>query len=709
MDDYGRGRRFECLVAPVGSFDDLAGVLAQLLDEPRAFVIRGEPLPGRDLTEILRTKNPRDGEPPGFREVPRRWVMFDCDQALGREAVADLDMLRAEDCVTGIKRLIAQLPVECRQASCFWQLSGSTGFKPGLRAHLWYWLDRPMGERELTRWAENVNDAAGRRLVDPAVFRTVQPCYTANPVFDVGVSDPVALRSGVVRGAPELELPKLAERAGAWLRKLDPLRDPRNDNVRDPVMRACASYFCARGADADAGELAVALRRAIDHSCALRGVTDSKYDSSMIEEHVASGRAFARDKAAAGENLARNQDGTPRSTTANVHAILTSSPEWDGVLGLNLRRGVTLLVPPPFGEDYAGAAREYPTPWLNVDTLRLVKWLAGEGRSMQADKTAAYDAVDLIARSNPYDPVADYLRGLAWDGEPRLDRWLVDLCGVEDSTYARRVGSMWMVAAVARALEPGCKADCILVLEGAQGRRKSTLLRDLAGGLDYFREGIGDIRERDSLMAVANTWITEIREMAGLSNRAQEQIKSFLDRQNDHYRAPYDRVSEDHPRRFALAATTNLEEYLHDPTGARRWWPVRVTACDLERLDEVRDQLWAEAAARYRAGEPWWVEADDPDFVREQEARYDGDPREELLAEALVKGCVWKDGSLPTEMPVPAIPPNTEQVTVTQVLWHHWKLRLSDHKRYDRDIATMLKRLGWTKKKAHGRMVWKRA
>ncbi len=711
VDDYGRGKRFACHVFPVDGFDQLAGILESLRTEPHAFVIRGEPIPGRDLIEITRTSKPKDGEPPSFREIPRRWLMVDCDQTLTREDVQDLDISRPEDCETGINRLLAALPIELRQASCFWQLSSSAGFKPGIRAHLWFWLDRPMSERELTRWAENVNDLAGRRLIDPAPFRTVQPNYTADPILDIGVSDPVGQRSGRLIGTPCLALPKVSERKNGYLRKLDPLRDTRTQEIHPHVRDACASFFCAHGPDAPDTDLVRTLRRAVDQAITIRGgdLTDTIYTDERLAEYIEGGRVFARDRAATGENLARTSQGDLKPTLENARALLVSSQAWDGVLARNERADkIVALAPPPFEQGYAGRQETYPRPWRDTDDRRLVTWLARK-HDLSIQTHVVREAVDVIAAESAFEPIRDYLTGQSWDGTPRLDTWLIELCGVEDSRYARKVAAMWMISGVARALEPGCKADAVLVLEGDQGRRKSTFLRDLAGGLDYFREGLGDIAQKDTLLAMQAAWIVELREMAGLSAAQIEAVKTFLDRQNDHYRAPYGTRPEDHPRRCIMAATTNLQSYLRDDTGARRWWPVTVTSCDLEGLAEVRDQLWAEAVHRYRAGEPWWVEADDVDFVREQDARFDSDERQAILAAALDAGCALPRFPSDPEHPVPPIPPKAIRVTVAQVLYHHWQLKTREHdKRSQMLIGSMLKRLGWERSRSGADRYWTR-
>ncbi len=698
-DDYGKGARFEALVVPIADFAGLAAVLSKLVDEPRTFVVRGEPV--------------QDGEPAGLREVPRRWLMVDADQALTREDVGDLDLLRADHCEEGARRLLARMPPELRGVACFWQLSSNAGIKPGLRGHLWFWLDRPMGERELKRWAENVNDAAGRQLVDWHGVLTVQPLYIANPIFDVGAADPVAKRWGVLPGAPEASLPKNSQRADAYLRKLAALYNRANAETHPVLRDACASYFCSRGADADPADLLSAMRRAVDSAHARRGDGETLYTDERLLEYAESGRRFAADRGAAAENLARGGDGALKPTLENIRAVVVATPEWEGVLAKNTRSDtVECLAAPPFEEGYAGPPETCPRQWRDVDDQRLAIWLQRQ-HQLQVHTGLVREAVNVIATEAAHDPVRDALLAHAWDGVPRADTWLVDLCGVEDSRYSRKVGAMWLMQAVARAFDPGCKADGVLVLEGLQGKRKSSFLRDLAGGLEYFQEGVGDILSKDTWLAMQVAWIVELRENPGLSGREVEAYKMFIDRQNDRYRSPYGARPENHYRRCVMVATTNLQAYLHDDTGARRWWPVTCTTCDLDQLEDVRDQLWAEVVYRYlrrhETGETWWVEADDPDFVREQEARYDADSREDVLRQALNAGCQRQ--RFPNDPPHPVLPiePNAQRVTVAQILYHHWLLVTRDQdKRSQMAVASMLRRLGWQRFNSGATKCWLR-
>ena len=200
--------------------------------------------------------------------------------------------------------------------------------------------------------------------------------------------------------------------------------------------------------------------------------------------------------------------------------------------------------------------------------------------------------------------VIDYLNALVWDGVPRLDRWLVDCAGAEDSPYVRAASRAMLVAAVRRARHPGCRFDQMPVLEGPQGCGKSSALRVLAVEDAWFADflPITDGDARKIIEATQGKWIVEAGELAGMKSSDSSTLKSFLSRSTDEARMAYQRDRTRVPRQFVIVGTTGSSDYLRD-TGNRRFWPVRVVHFDLARLTEIRDQLWAEAAVAEAAGE----------------------------------------------------------------------------------------------------------
>ena len=151
---------------------------------------------------------------------------------------------------------------------------------------------------------------------------------------------------------------------------------------------------------------------------------------------------------------------------------------------------------------------------------------------------------------------------------------------------------------------PGIKADGCLVLEGAQGLRKSSFLRTLAG--EYFSDSPIEIGSKDAFLSLRGVWIAELAELATYLRKDPDTLKQFMSSPVDRYRPPYATEAEDFPRQCVFAGTVNHFTYLKDATGARRFNPVRVTRVDLSALERDRDQLWAEAMLAWRAGESWW-------------------------------------------------------------------------------------------------------
>jgi predicted P-loop ATPase len=202
--------------------------------------------------------------------------------------------------------------------------------------------------------------------------------------------------------------------------------------------------------------------------------------------------------------------------------------------------------------------------------------------------------------------VVEYLESLTWDGTHRIGSWLVDYLGADDEPITRTMSSKFLIAACARAYNPGCQVDTALILKGPQGNGKTSILRIL-GGEWYvcLSEKLGD---KDSRMKAASGWIVEIAELAGMTAADSRAIKSFLDQTDDIFRPPYGASMLTFKRHCVFTGTTNEDDYLLDQTGARRFW---VTESDkpvaLDKAITDRDQLWAEARDAYKAGAIWWA------------------------------------------------------------------------------------------------------
>ncbi|MBZ5620768.1 MAG: DUF3854 domain-containing protein [Acidobacteriia bacterium] len=308
---------------------------------------------------------------------------------------------------------------------------------------------------------------------------------------------------------------------------------------------------------------------------------------------------------------------------ANAIAAFRHAPEWGGVLAFNeFAWGTVVLKPAPWGIVPKGE-------WTDHEDRLAAEWLQRQGVLVSVE--IAGQAVQTAARDHPFHPVKSYLQGLQWDGVERVDRWLSTYLGAEDTEYSRAVGSRWLISAVARIFRPGAKADCCLILEGPQGIRKSTALRTVAG--EYFTDELADLGSKDAAMQTRGVWIIELSELDNLNHAEVARIKAFMSRTTDRFRPPYGMRLVESPRQCVFAGTVNHATYLRDETGGRRFWPIACGRIDIHALVGNRDQLWAEAKVRFESGAVWWL--DTPDLVQlasdQQEARYEGDPWEEVI------------------------------------------------------------------------------
>lgn len=244
-----------------------------------------------------------------------------------------------------------------------------------------------------------------------------------------------------------------------------------------------------------------------------------------------------------------------------------------------------------------------------------------------------HDVLSDEARRYAQHPVREYLADLRWDGTPRIGRWLVAYGGASDTSYARAVGELVLVAAVRRVRRPGVKFDEMLVLESAQGTNKSTALKVLAGRDEWFTDDMPlNAESKRVIEALSGKWIVEAGELKGNRKAGTDHLKGFLSRTHDKARMSYDRREREVPRQCVIVGTTNDSRYLRDTTGNRRFWPVAVEGFDLDALRRDRDQLWAEAATREAEGAPIRL---DPDLWADAEAEQDARRVEEPFYERL--------------------------------------------------------------------------
>lgn len=221
----------------------------------------------------------------------------------------------------------------------------------------------------------------------------------------------------------------------------------------------------------------------------------------------------------------------------------------------------------------------------------------------------AYRAICVAAEHNKFNSAKKYIESMEWDGIPRLERFMVDIgCDKENPEYLSFVFKKWMTAAVKRIMEAGCQFDHVLILESQQqGFYKSTMLKELAtfGGESYHTEafGISDIGKEYSALKLQGVTFVELSELSGFGRKDDESIRHWITQRVDEVRLPYERTVSKYSRKFVLCATTNNYDYLKDPSGNRRYWPVTICKpIDIDFVKTNKDQLWAEAYHHYQQG-----------------------------------------------------------------------------------------------------------
>jgi predicted P-loop ATPase len=300
---------------------------------------------------------------------------------------------------------------------------------------------------------------------------------------------------------------------------------------------------------------------------------------------------------------------------------------WAGVLKFNVFRDRVVAVNPPMKMQ-----AETPSGLSDNDVQLVRAWLEFNGKKCNVQDVRA--AIEIIARQHPFHPIQEWLQSLVWDDVPRLDRVLPVYFQSPDGEYERAIGPRWFIALVARAMDPGCQSDCTLILEGEQGIGKTSAFRALMRDPIWYAESSCGVDSKDFLENLRGVWLMGFDELDSLTRASLTKVKTVLTILSDKYRKSYGYYSDDYPRSCGFCGSTNAAQYLNDPTGARRFWPVKVLReIDRKRIEADRDQLWAEAFVRWSAEEEWHINTPELRALceAEQEARLEGDDWEEII------------------------------------------------------------------------------
>jgi hypothetical protein len=299
--------------------------------------------------------------------------------------------------------------------------------------------------------------------------------------------------------------------------------------------------------------------------------------------------------------LARQSSGAISKDPGNLRLLIEHLPEWQGALALDESKGKMV-----WRRDIPEVPGSKPTDsragkeLRDGDYIDVGHWFRMV-RGVTFRKEIIMDVLTHTAERSAFNSLTEHLDSLP-ASTGLLDNWLVRYCGAEDTPYVRSVGRWWLISAMARAFEPGVQADHCLVLEGDQGLGKSTLFRLLGG--DWYDGTPPRFDTTDAMLSFRGVWIRELSELAGTSRTEFATIKAILTERVDRFRPPYGRHMVEIPRRCVFCASVNPgEDYVRDATGARRFWPVKVTDIKLMEFARDRDLLLAEALQAYRDGE----------------------------------------------------------------------------------------------------------
>lgn len=365
--------------------------------------------------------------------------------------------------------------------------------------------------------------------------------------------------------------------------------------------------------------------------------------------------------------LDRNAQGIPVTNLNNAVAVMEHDPLLRGTVWFDefLQRLQTK------GGD--GELRE----WGEQDDIRLTLYMQRAMGLQKMSRETVAQAVKAVAYLDVRNCARDWMSSLKWDGTSRIEHWLIDVFGASDSAYTRAAGRNFWISMAARVFKPGCQVDNMIVLEGTQGRGKSSAAA-LIGGAWFAAQHESATNPRAFAEVLQGKMLVEIEEMDSFSRAETNSVKKAVSVRSDRFRpSGAHGYAKDHPRQCVFLGTTNKDDWNKDETGARRFWPIRCSTVDLDVLRGQREQLFAEGVARFLRGDAWW-EMPEAETQAEQRSRYDADPWTNTIAKYVEM------------MP---------SVTVAEVMEDCLEIEVARFTRADQmRVATVLRVLGWSVK-----------
>jgi putative DNA primase/helicase len=295
----------------------------------------------------------------------------------------------------------------------------------------------------------------------------------------------------------------------------------------------------------------------------------------------------------------------------------------------NIRKSVTALKVECFYDTFASRIMWDGKEFDDQTLSKLHDYLQGTAGMRDLRLQTVRDGVRAYAFLHPRNPPVEWFDSIKWDGVHRLGLLMAQGFGAKPGEYMAAVSRNFLTGVVARVMRPGCKADCMPIFEGAQGAGKSRALKALGG--EYFAEVNESIANKDFLLSFTGKMLVELGELNSLHGQNVKRIKGILSTPTDRYRKPYGELATDNPRQCVFAGTTNELDWNVDETGARRFWPVKCGKISITWIEQNREQLFAEAVARFKAGKDWWSLPET--YAREQrDDRRPSDPWDDRIA-----------------------------------------------------------------------------
>ena len=319
------------------------------------------------------------------------------------------------------------------------------------------------------------------------------------------------------------------------------------------------------------------------------------------------------------EELEANTKGEYDNSATNINLIVQNDRYLKGAFKLNMfdaKRYILKSVP------WRKIETEEPMRDVDYSGVRnYIECVYGIVSSQKID-----DALALDVEKHSFHPIQNYLKSLSWDGQARIDTLLIDYFGADDNSYTRAAIRKTLCAAVTRVFHPGAKFDMVLVLVGKQGTYKSTFVRKL--GMDWFSDTFSTFQGKESFEQLRGAWLVEMAELSGLKKAEVETIKQFISKCDDMYRPAYGRTVETYRRQCVFFGTTNDSDFLHDPSGNRRFNPINIhseKATKSVRDDLTQseiDQIWAEACYLVKQGEKLYFDDEESELAKESQAEH---------------------------------------------------------------------------------------